>query len=901
MSIWHDEPPAGPALDRGYPLHWNQRRSGPLPFEPVADPLSSRLREATRLGRPPSLQLGMVVDAVGQFHAYRVVLGDGHPPLVCTYGGDHAGDGLGLRSAVTLSIGTTVVVAPIGPPGTGVILAVVPAPAASSATRLADYAHLAGRCGLRVDPYHAKPLTMAAKGLVRDWSGGGPADALTGEWGVFSDTGMRVWLDGKMAALAADEFTGLWVFYRDQLARLGGMNLQVFSSGRDREELDDEGEFSSYDGTSTYAHEALGLFAPGDPFREVPPQEYQQSNPALAPLEPKDPDQQAFHRVIELGGYLGQGKRTWVQAPPIGGDTFRYAPGQRPVAVHEEHATMGGKHLLRAARGIHIRRSGAIPAPVRVRRPEDPQGDNKNNYRAAGLFGSGPSHAFKPDLQVTGEYPGVRRIAAIEDVHALAFNMEGLNALRRHTRDWEVPDETATPVGQGARPVDFAKLAGSPFVDPPDPVSVKIDDRYGSVAVYPNACGIDLLEDGGVAISDGFGAQIRMTGGSIFIDAPGDIVLRAGRNVISMAGRDVVGRAHGSVELSAAHKAVRIKAETDVEVLAGNGGEKGAVLIESRALGQFDVEGKPGDERTAGGVILRAPHGPVAAVGHSVYLRTGKGEAEDGVDAGGLIALDAGAGRAPITTTSSTFTRYLLDSASDHFSEADPGTIRTSNYYGRDATIICSLLEVDGKLITTDGAVIANFVAVPGGHIFTELADQYFFQVTKLQDGGGAGKSLTDSQNAVTEVGDDIKETTDEATAFYAAAFTDGLYADASVGADGTLKAHEFGFRPEDQYKTKDWVFHEASWQRQARLAGMSLGAWSEPKVVSAGVDTMPWPGYDAWAKRETLVLQEAVLVDPATGLARAWTDGAYSNPTLGGDDQHVPNDKYLIIDPATE
>jgi hypothetical protein len=893
------DPNPADAIGRDYEIEWRLLRDRPPGFEPLADPLAASLRVASLVGQSPSLQIGTIVDTVAYCRAYRVLLGNGFPPLVGIPLLSTATGPIGVREATSYAVNSEVVVLVAGTTGTCFILGAIPRTATAGGSNLPDYVHQASRCGIRIDDYHARVLALAGGGLVADRSSGGPIDGLSGEWGQFTETGLRLWLDSKQAQVAVDEFTGLFLFYRDQLTRLGGVNLEVSSSARTREEYDDEGEIVEIDGSTIYPWEGLGTLQPGvDPFRAVESSVYAGSRPELTALEPADPDQQPFHRRVRVGGYVGQGGRTFVQAPPSGA-LFRYARGQRPVGLIEQHDTLSGRHLLRAAKGIHLRRTGAIPVPVRVRRPEDPQGDRPENYRASGVSGSGEAHEIQSEVRATGKFQSVRRISCLSDLHAFVFNWEAQHAFHYHRNDWELPEESDTPVGAGSTAPDYAKLQTDPFLEPPAPVEVPVDSRYGSVKIYPNDSSFDLFDDGSVNLSDGSGAQISMVGGTLFIDAPGDIVFRSGRNIVLMSGRDTTIRSRRESEISSATGGVRVKAETDVQILAGNSGIKGGVLIESRAPGQFDVTGKVGTEVVTGGVTLRAAHGPVSAVGQNVYLRTGKGDSSDGIDGGGVLSLDAAGGTGPIVTNSSSFTRYLTRAAADHFSDADPGQVTRSNIFSSSSNQLAAGLSIKGLLVGSEGAIISNYVAIPGGHIFTEAARANFFQVSSLQNGAGAGRSLTESKDAIRTAEDSLKSIGEEGVADYATVFSNYLYAPGSIGADDTLKNYGFSFRTDAQYGSTEILIPEARWQRLARLSGAAVGTWTEPPVRAAetGPITYPWPGQKAWTKDRTFLTQDPLLFDPVRNLAKPRTDPAYRDPEIPAEGATAPDGVYPVID----
>jgi hypothetical protein len=63
-----------------------------------------------------------------------------------------------------------------------------------------------------------------------------------------------------MVADRVDEECGVWHFYTDSLTRVAGHNFQLWTSGSEREDVDDEGEVYTVQGYTPYFWEALGAF-----------------------------------------------------------------------------------------------------------------------------------------------------------------------------------------------------------------------------------------------------------------------------------------------------------------------------------------------------------------------------------------------------------------------------------------------------------------------------------------------------------------------------------------------------------------------------------------------------------------------------------------------------------------
>lgn len=875
-----------PHRDRSaYQAEWSNRELVRSARRPSSDPLSAGATERRAFGSVAVPLRGVVADSVAYAGCYRVLLEMGRPPLPCVLAGMTSFQPVGARSATTLVPGSVVWVLLHPQADYGVIICVEPDMIVDPSQGFSDFHHQAGRCGLRVDRTQSAVFNLADAGGVVDWSAGRPFDATSiGEWGAITETGLRVLLDPAMAQLGVDEQTGFFAFLHDGLARVGGRNLQIQATGLEFEHINDQGELSGYRGVTPYPWEAHGALRLGvDPFREIDPQASQVDQPHYAAVEPRSDNQQAFHRVVELSGYLGQGGKKLVQAPPSG-DLWQYSDGEAPKGLFEESTTLAGRHLIRSASGIHIAKRPAIPAPRRVRRPESPAGDTEQNYRPAGATGYGPPHDLKGGLTGGGELPHLARVAGVGDVHAAAFNWEAAHPLHHHAADWKLPDEDEAAVPRNQEPVTFERLAKGFYLPRPEPVKVPVDHRYGEVDCYPNESYISLLEDGGVAIGDGYGAEIRLVGGHIFLTCPGDLWLQPGRNINAMAGRDAIVRARNSIDLSATMRDVRLKAERNVQVLSGNSGV-GAVMIESRANPAFGYKDKQGEDVVSGGIHLKAGKGAVVQWAREIYLRTGGGDVQ-----GGDITIDANRGKNQVYTHASSAIRYLQTSAADYFGR--DGEVKTTNLYSANSNVFGSAIYADGTVeILKGGLIVRGWLAVAEGHIVTELANQYRGQVPTYgpEDLARIYESLRQGEEAIDELKKGAVET-------YEQVFKDYWYKDGGAGEDDTIRDAGFSFRTTEQYMAKEFKLFEARWQRMARESGRDMAVWKEKAVKSGSVDTYPYPGREPWAEKKTLLRQDLTLVDPATGTAKARDSETYAAAELAEPEGVVPNDEYTVI-----
>lgn len=324
---------------------------------------------------------------------------------------------------------------------------------------------------------------------------------------------------------------------------------------------------------------------------------------------------------------------------PVATRTSEATPVDQPGLV-EEQKTLAGRWMLRTVGGIVLAKQASIPTPRPFKRPEDPAGDKVGNYDASGLNSEGEvTHqvqaGFRGDRDLS-EY----RACMVPDALAYAFNWEGLHPFAYHANDWIVAEEgDAGSALVNQRAPDYANLATSTYLQAPTPAYLDVDHRYGLVPVYENQSYVALLEDGGIVLSDGWGSEIRMTGGGIEFHCAGDIRFHNGRNFFVWSGHDIALRAQDSVDLVAERYDLRTRAGRNHHHLAGNTGCGGFLFETKSVCPAYNFCSLTGEQVTSSGFVVLAPNSQVWLVGQDVVMSL-EPTATDG-----RIVLDAGEDR----------------------------------------------------------------------------------------------------------------------------------------------------------------------------------------------------------------------------------------------------------------
>lgn len=624
-----------------------------------------------------------------------------------------------------------------------------------------------------------------------------------------------------------------------------------------------------------------------------------QNGTGTAVREPEYFDQLPAARAYRWGGYLGQGDHDVVAAPaqlgrpgatPEGGvyaaDSTReadvtwraqanapsgrlgvngaYGPDAQPYAtppnrriggpdqpgLHEAHRTLTGGIHERTARRIVLAKRPSIPTPRQVKRPEDPTGDRPAS--TTGLIGDLPVGTYDPSGLGMGGTPAhhvvadivpeswAHRAASLDDALAYYYNWENLHPFAYHESDWSVAQEG----GAGSLLVNqtaplYGALENDQYLDPPELVSgheIDVDHRYGEVDVYENESVFAMLDDGTIVITDGWGSEIRMGGGSIELRCSGDIGLYPGRNLVTWAGHDVILRAHDTVDVTAANGDLRTKAERNHHSLAGNSG-CGGFLFETKALcPAADFDGKVGEDVISSGFTVLAPHSQFLVLAQDVALvLTDPDEGESQ----GRMVFDAGIDR-EIHTRSQALVSRISTGSVVHLFDGGRANEFSSNY---------NLLGPD-VMSPRSGyfaqCVFAGKWLYAGAHVATAQGGPADVRANTY---GATSSSIVERESYLETV--------------YLTAF-DSQAAYPIPTADA-----EFSMRNALQYRSTDYEFWRSRWESIAVGDDQTLETWSEPAVVGlrSATVTQPHPG-ERWLDNDGYRYHTYTFVDPAAG----WT-----------------------------
>lgn len=723
----------------------------------------------------------------------------------------------------------------------GIILGAVPLVEKLDELQFPEHICIPAFCGFRYEPLYNIPLQdEASMGLV-NFSAGRPIDAIPGDDIRMNALGIGSMVGRFMTMMRASDIARLDMFYMDNLVRFFTQNFEHFGAGMERFLKDDEGEITDTERFTPYPWESFGYNSPTVAFKDG---KFElKSGDTELPKELQVAGQTGLFRLQSYRGYLGDVFRRNLLVPnpekayPEAMKREEVSDIKPHIGVFEETLGIDGMYAVRSAKGIFLQKTSLIPVPKQVQTVEDPNGDtpfggSDTAYKAAGQFGSGVEHKrndFVWDKNGDTNNPIYRGIQ-LKEFNIFQFNWQSMLPFIRHRNDFQVPEISQMKIGDVKRDTFVPDMSTKFVSDYPKVGKLKVDHRTGDVSFYESTSTFGMLDDGSIVIEDGYGSQIKMSGGNIEITCPGDIFFRPGRSMIAMTPKDTIFRSGKHIELSSSEADIRLKAEKNLHVLAGNDGTSGGVLIESRSNGSaMAFKDLVGEDVVSSGIVLKSTQAPTAIYGSSIYIRSTNAQP---------IVLDAdGANGNIITSGLSTIigtTNFIVargasldDTETTAVLALTPGAciIDASLQVGGSATVIGPLF-VSGTVAASFYTARNNQTAIPGWGTNTAAIQDNF---------AGSRKRMTEVAASASEGLTSVKSV-----------MRDG---DTSPGNENFMKQLSFSFRDEEQYgllEDPTFLIVETPWQRVMRKNSKGQ-IWKEIPVKTEsgeGIETMPFPGF---------------------------------------------------------
>lgn len=863
------------------------------------DPFQGANRRALGLTDQTDIQVGVVTQCLPWLHWHRVKLAGQKGVIGCCSTIPSGLLPISPNHSSLYQAGSIVLVLRSSQlPDFGVILGAIPTPMLDVNTMMSDQVQQGSTTGIRREPAHNSVLDLLYReGGVADFSSGRTADATTLDAiNISSVMGLMFHMDPFQTFLRVSEICGIFFNYFDEHMRLVARNYDFQSPAFCEEIRNDEGEASIFRGETPYVHEALGVIDPAaeDTLKENDDEEIQyKSRRGKIDLPDDHDDRESFWRWQQWGGYLGQALKQLLVCPTKPEINLRGSPTPA-VGLYDHQVSLDGAEYTRVAKRWFVVKSCMIPLITRKRKAEDGRKDEaddreQKNYRFAGLGEDGDEHKVGDVKLDETKYKGPALMAGVPDLVAYDQNFKGQHPFHYHKKDFKVSDPPVTGSSSSEAPfkrsqvkLEYDTLLGDPYGLRPDPVKVKIDDRYGETEFFETESMLGLLDDGNYLMRDGYGSAVQTVGGHMTLSTPGDLTLAPGGKLIILAGTQVIIKARKAADITVTDGDARIFAKKNLQVCSSEGG----ILIESQGGDAPDFLEKVGADVVSSGVTVKSTKRPFAAYAAGVYLRTGGGDTGDGVVTAGPIVLDADRGKEDIVTTSKGFIRNASnDSGFQDVFIVNERPVAV-NYFKESGGSFASGLNIGGNVniygnggpagLTPASLTVSGDVAAPEGIIYGTNP-----QVKPGGDKEALRRAHSEGQTVQTDAG-----------TYFTARMSRGVYGDSGIGNDKLIVSAGFSFRDDEklvQYASKNFAMLEAPWQQMVRL-GLATGgeAWKETSVRYQGKELYPYPG-KKWLDPDSgspgggglLCLEDYTLVDPKTGSPKPRSDEAYQDPKI--------------------
>jgi hypothetical protein len=631
-------------------------------------------------------------------------------------------------------------------------------------------------------------------------------DLVNGEWAMTSPHGgggvgvelFRSWIRGG-------PYCGLWCWHDSQVTRLAGLDFEFLTLAE-----------TAYDRRlgNAIVDSAGRVFYPYEAVQDMQP------------------------RTLELGGAVHGGRHRFVAPSAERGVA-------RPALFHEFVGT-DGSYSVTSAAGVYLQRYAGIVVPEESQAevPSDPalleeQPLDEPDVREGVVT--------DPRKALTGDADGLTWAQRALDVVHSVTSFKGRGGVERLPEQWpdngspeEVPADLTHTVYTADMWRRMPRAAG---------FDITVDEHEKTKRFYVGRSLVALMPDGSVLVEDAFHSQVLMSGGSVMISAPNDIVLAAGRNLVAIAGRDAGLRANRHIDVAANTGRVSVKAEDQLALLGANGGQ-GGVLIESRSTADTSKSGT-GTDQQIGGIVLKSKTG--------LY---GEGTQVGVTATSGDLVLQALTGDTVVKSVSMTFKL-------DNQMLVAVGEVSHYSFLADSATMP-GQLSVDGPAYVSEGFFVDGDIAVDGNVSATGGVGAV----------GGVGQIKSFNTSPYSKQADTLQTLAGKLVTAAITKLTKLLGLRTPLNQELSPKLG-FSFMTSQQLNLdheRSFELPESRWQTIARRGNRGASeTWVEKTILSPAGDSRPTsalPGYEAWSTQSTFRLHNVDLfVDLATGEVKPATD----------------------------
>jgi hypothetical protein len=473
--------------------------------------------------------------------------------------------------------------------------------------------------------------------LSQDRSFGRLSDAGPGDWYQNNPLGGMFYLSDFLARMAASPQCGIAAHFLDDLLELQFRNLSFDGETYRQEWLDRGNTTLGVQGLAFDALEGMGGF------QGIPALTVDDADTLAAVAVTQAP----VWRMLNLSG--GDVEGLWsVTRAPLLQDTVCTRTSEY-YGLGSEQRRFDGIYRVQAAKEIRFEKTLEIKVPEELKDVRTQPRDGELPPLPEQELWQQLGYASEDELRVVSDLV-FRQQADWDELQVFGRGLRQDEA----TGIWRLP--TAAERDRRLQGLIGAEI-GLRQLEPTEQEYLLDDVVSGEVEVYPgrkirlfrNSSVFMLLEDGGFTLEDGWGGGIRCNRGVLELFSAADIRLRPGRDIITMAPGNIIQKAGNYVETTSTAGSIVQKAEKNLHLLSGNGGE-GSTILENRATAhsfqEVGADKRASDEALGSGIVLKSPEGGIALLGNRMYVGgavTDDSKSRSGTAASMDIVIDAGA------------------------------------------------------------------------------------------------------------------------------------------------------------------------------------------------------------------------------------------------------------------
>ena len=446
---------------------------------------------------------------------------------------------------------------------------------------------------------------------------------MPGEWAKTTYLGGGFLLNDFLASLSISERTKIEAFFFKDMLRFTANTMQQRIAANDCTTFISDGKLNN----EVSRCGATFIESLGGKDDKPPLEETKQTTDE--PYNYKYTTDQPYYSYQKIKGDIAQGTLESYTLPVNDVNT------ETPPGVLSVYKGYDGSYEVRAINSISFHKTSIIPVSWAHKEPDICLPLNERSEYDKEKYPLETS-----DLSFFGS-------EAVVNKDTYDLEKDSFSKFRVRDVIWAVPKDKEAVLdnlkNSGLIFSDQPELAALPitapyYEEPPlsNEVSAYVDDegkrstkKNDITALYDMSSLIKQMPDGSIIISGGYGEEIRMYRGNIYITCPGDVISTPGRDSVVMAGGNNIQKANkGTAEIEG--KTVTVLSEGNLQLAAGVGDSGGTMIIENKSTSEPNLKSYEKDmvenKSSGSGIIIKGK--AVATISNDIYLQAEGGESD---------------------------------------------------------------------------------------------------------------------------------------------------------------------------------------------------------------------------------------------------------------------------------